>query len=509
VTSPERRHRAKVLRPQDAVPAADGEPVESTAYRHDTLLVFGRDWDSTLHGRKFGDFVTESLRRIGIEVVPPLVFHGESEVGQLLHLADQHLEFGLPRQLFLRPIADVPPTLPLDAWRALQHVRYAAGRADANSQHDTSGWFRERADRIALEHVLWSALARGDGEIFGLPGTEGHGGGGGDLLSDNDPGRVPVRVLVGPPPRSATAPARRPVVAVLDTPVGPHDWLPMRHPAAVATDYVVDESLMSFVPTAGVAGGRVVAPLVGSLDSHAGHGTYIAGIIRQVAPDATVLSIPIMHNDGLVDEMSLQLALGLVLGRVVAAQDRGAKDSFVDVVLLSLGYYSATPHLRPLLWCILNALTCRGVAIVASAGNDATARKCYPAAWATDKRWGGPLAICSVGALNPNGTRAIFSNQTDDRAGPDWVTAWEPGVAIVSTFPKMRGSRSAALQNTDYGRESFDPDDFSHGFGLWRGTSFAAAVKAAKLARSLFGMPGLASVDHRSAETRMLKLLTT
>jgi hypothetical protein len=503
VTDDLRRHHAKVLRPEDAVPAADGEPVESTVYRYDSLLVFGKDWDSKFLGTTFGEFVTESLRRIGIEVIPPpQVQNDRSEAGKLWQLAHGELEFGLPRLLRLRPLENAAPTLPLDAWRALQHLRFEAGRADTAAQTPTDGWYRERADRVSLEHVLWSSLARGDGEIFGLPGVEGHGGGD---LGDVGPGRMPVRVLAGPPPRTAKL-VRRPVVAVLDTPVGPHDWLPMRHPAAPATDYVVDE-WMSFVPTAGVAGGRLTAPLIGSLDSHAGHGTYIAGIVRQVAPDATVLSIPVMHNDGLVDENSLQLALGLVLGRVVSAQKGGSADQFVDVVLLSLGFYSATPHLRPMLWYILNALTSRGVAVVASAGNDATSRRCYPAAWATDKRWSGPLTICSVGALNPNGTRAIFSNQDDDLSRPDWVTAWEPGVAIVSTFPKMRGSRSAALKNVDYRRESFDPDDFSHGFGLWRGTSFAAAVKAAKLARDLLSTSSLASVDQRSTQDRMLRML--
>jgi serine protease len=36
-------------------------------------------------------------------------------------------------------------------------------------------------------------------------------------------------------------------------------------------------------------------------------------------------------------------------------------------------------------------------------------------------------------------------------------------------------------------RETIDPDDFSGGFGLWSGTSFAAPIAAGELAAALVG----------------------
>ena len=42
---------------------------------------------------------------------------------------------------------------------------------------------------------------------------------------------------------------------------------------------------------------------------YTGHGSFIAGLIRQVVPDATVLSIRIMHGDGIVYEGDLLYAL--------------------------------------------------------------------------------------------------------------------------------------------------------------------------------------------------------
>ena len=67
-----------------------------------------------------------------------------------------------------------------------------------------------------------------------------------------------------------------------------------------------------------------------------------------------------------------------------------------------------------------------GVVVVCSAGNDATSRPCFPAAFAPWSDGIGPIAagprlpaVVSVGALNPNrATDALFSN-----VGP-WVRAY-------------------------------------------------------------------------------------
>lgn len=87
-----------------------------------------------------------------------------------------------------------------------------------------------------------------------------------------------------------------------------------------------------------------------------------------------------------------------------------------------------------------------------------------------------------VGALNPNGSTALFSN-----AG-GWVTTVEVGAGVLSTFPKFDGSEdpdNEVRMPDGTVRESIDPDDFTSGFGTWSGTSFAGPVVAGKIAAAL------------------------
>jgi subtilisin family serine protease len=238
------------------------------------------------------------------------------------------------------------------------------------------------------------------------------------------------------------------------------------------------------------ASGVVEHPLEGVLDPYSGHGTFIAGLIHQTCPDADILSIRVMPSEGTVPEHVLLEALNLLVCRQRAAQRDGRPEDIVDVVCLSLGYYHeqiGDAALDPLLWEPIRALGECGVVVIASAGNDATSRPMYPAAFTPHD--GGlvsePSATCvpvlSVGALNPGGSIALFSN-----AGP-WVVCNQPGAALVSTLPKFNASGQPAFGflGADGERETIDPDDFTSGFGVWSGTSFAAPVLAGKLAATL------------------------
>jgi len=158
-----------------------------------------------------------------------------------------------------------------------------------------------------------------------------------------------------------------------------------------------------------------------------------------------------------------------------------------------MGYYHETPEdalFDPTMYAILEELGRNGVVVVTSAGNDATSRPSFPAAfcrWSDDT---GPIPfdpsiapIVSVGALNPNRTEAIFSN-----AGP-WVRARAAGASVVSTMPKFRGGYEPVARTVVSGRirESIDPDDFTGGFGVWTGTSFSAPIVAGDVAAALVG----------------------
>jgi hypothetical protein len=302
-------------------------------------------------------------------------------------------------------------------------------------------------------------------EITGLPVGKGHG-----------LGRVPVVVLTGPPARrrKKNLPGqRRPVVAVLDTFVDPeegvHPWL--GHPTDVEP----------FVADIWTPKGNDVPPArhpgpIGPDDKAAGHGTFIAGLIRQLAPDAEVIMMRVMHPDGKVLDDHLMQALGELLERVQAG-------IFVDVICLALGFHigkdSRDADFAKQLRHVLGELGNLGVRVVASAGNnrDCTHR-IYPAALATAGNQP-KTGLISVGSYDPDGKTC--STYSPPRR---WITNREVGTDVVSTIPAFQGPGKAGQRDTEEPRP-YDPDDFSCGFARWSGTSFAAGIAAGRLAQAL------------------------
>jgi subtilisin family serine protease len=137
---------------------------------------------------------------------------------------------------------------------------------------------------------------------------------------------------------------------------------------------------------------------------------------------------------------------------------------------------------------VIKVLLKLGVVVVAAAGNFASARRFYPAAFALEKAPDGGVPVISVGALNPNGTKAMFSNDGE------WVTAFAPGAAVISTYPvDVDASRTPELRMPVNrkppgelpGREALDPNDYCGGHVQWSGTSFAAPYLAALITRSM------------------------
>ena len=240
--------------------------------------------------------------------------------------------------------------------------------------------------------------------------------------------------------------------------------------------------------------------------------------MRQAAPDARVLSIRIMHSDDVVYEGDLLCALALLADRIAAAEDGGMAE-MVDVVSLSLGYFDesrADITDSSGLWQVIRVLLDLGVAVVAAAGNYSTSRPFYPAAFSLQPS---PVPVIGVGALNPNGSRALFSD------GGRWVGAWAAGAAVVSTYPDdVNGSLTAQVRvDADPGglgsgngrgddREALDPDDFRGGFAAWSGTSFAAPLIAAQLAARLLDQApqdGRDATGPRAATDRTLAALAS
>jgi len=334
-------------------------------------------------------------------------------------------------------------------------------------------------------------------------------------------GRQPV-AYVGPPPlrcKDSAVTGRRPVVAILDTGCGKHPWLKdvvqVKAPslAGGTIGYTDDKTDPEIYPDQ--AGG-----LDGVIDPYSGHGTFICGLIHQACPDAKILAWRAVGSAGPIRESELLQALQDILDLVEAHRADPKKGRPIDVLSLSLGYYHETPEdeqIDPTVWELMRRFGAAGTQVVCSAGNDATARPMFPAAFAPWLDGKDPikpdpaaLPVVSVGALNPSGaTDALFSN-----AGP-WVRDYQRGAAVMSTLPEtFQGGLQSIARTEAYQRprEGLDPDDFTGGFAVWSGTSFAAPLLAGKLAAHM--APGLlrgpvdesATAAKRRAWTALLAL---
>ncbi len=185
---------------------------------------------------------------------------------------------------------------------------------------------------------------------------------------------------------------------------------------------------------------------------------------------------------------ALIATLETLLIRQAQALNGGSEDDLLDVLSLSLGYYSEDPKdtmVDGKLGLLLEDFGKLGVMVVAAAGNSATTAPMFPAGFAHGPSEAGRLPLVGVGAHNPDGTVAYFSN-----AG-SWVSCHRMGAALVSTMPvRCGGDRQmmASLDHEGHHRGTIDPDGFSGGFGVWSGTSFAAPLLAGELAAHLVGV---------------------
>jgi hypothetical protein len=492
------RHGARVLHPSTSVVAAGWAPPRPTVYRSASLLI---PEDVLRDGETLG-LINRVLGEGGLQLVlpPPLARLGEDLLPYLEYL-DQ-----LPRAVVLRVRPGAPPT-EVDSWAGLQRLRAAA-----SGEHPILS--PAVVERISVEHLMSSTVT-----ITGTPGSwESSGTTATDsYVRARSGNRIPVALAAQPPHRRPTAdvPGRRPVVAVVDSGVAPHPWFGIADrtapppadgflavlPGLQQAILTQEEYQANWQPTqflldywdAPVS----TEPLIGEVDTDTGHGTFIAGIIRQTAPDATVLAVRVTHSDGVIYEGDVLLALWRLYAQVRHAQQHGDPAQLIDVVSLSLGYFDESPtpggytgHLAK----VLGHLIHHGVLVVAAAGNDSTTRRFYPAAFAgVPSAPGSGPQVLSVGALNPNGSKALFSNDGS------WVHYWATGAAVVSTYPvDVQGSDapdhsmpSANMPKHPHRRDGLDPDDFSCGFAVWDGTSFAAPLAAALLAEALLKDAGI------------------
>ncbi len=188
-------------------------------------------------------------------------------------------------------------------------------------------------------------------------------------------------------------------------------------------------------------------PVDNFLDPVAGHGTFIAGIIEQLTPGCDIRVAGVFEPQGDVSVSTLAFQLWRLM------VEHGP-----DIVNFSFG---GTGRAWLFEWLIDHYREHHGVVFVGAAGNEGSCVEQYPAALDS---------VIGVAALGPDGP-APWSNY-----GP-WVNACAPGTDIVSSF-------FAGFDGDMPPINGLDSDDFEQ-WATWSGTSFAAPVVVAALAREM------------------------
>lgn len=183
--------------------------------------------------------------------------------------------------------------------------------------------------------------------------------------------------------------------------------------------------------------------------AYAGHGTFVAGVLRCVAPKASIFV-----------ERAFDIA-GADFETRVAASLEDALDRNPDILVFT--FTSATHHDQALhTFDELYERRMRhikGLAVLAPAGNDGSSRPVWPAAHP---------GVIAVGALDANRQgRASFSNFGR------WVDVYAPGEDLVNAFPV--GTYVCHEPPIGQRREF-------RGMAKWSGTSFSTPVVAGLIA---------------------------
>ncbi|MHC4810686.1 MAG: S8 family peptidase [Planctomycetota bacterium] len=172
----------------------------------------------------------------------------------------------------------------------------------------------------------------------------------------------------------------------------------------------------------------------GVADELHGHGTFVAGIVRLVAPEARIFPVRVLNDEGRGDGWA-------IIAGMHAAIDRGVE--VINVSIRSTNYSSAVDD-------AVEEAEQRGIVVVAAAGNFDLDRREYPAARS---------GVLGVVAVDEEDRKAAFSSYNDKM----FICA--PG-------------------DTDFGDAVPVPERAvigprpGGGYAAWEGTSFATPMVA-------------------------------
>jgi len=259
-----------------------------------------------------------------------------------------------------------------------------------------------------------------------------------------------------PPPAPIPAPA--PTGAVQLTAAAGARSPDRRKPVKVAiidtgiTDEIRTDNFLTTVPREERDIDRLdVFPLPSGdtyLDFAAGHGTFVAGIVQQVAPRADIVVYRAIDSDGIASDVA-------VACEMIRAVKEGAQ-----IVNLSLSCQTQDNMPPIATQAALEIIREMGkeVLIVAAAGNYADTAPSWPAAF---------CEVVSVAGLAPDMQPSQWSSRGF------WVTFSTIGQGLHSTY--VVGQESALV---DPDRRTFGKNAWAY----WSGTSFAAPQITGRLA---------------------------
>lgn len=195
------------------------------------------------------------------------------------------------------------------------------------------------------------------------------------------------------------------------------------------------------------------------LDFDAGHGTFVAGIVLQIAPDADITVYRAVDSDGIGSEVT-------VACKMIEAVNDGNQ-----IINLSLSCQTQDDFPPIAIHAALELIKAKEIKdetpesnrplFIAAAGNYANTRPSWPAAFP---------GVVSVAGLAPGLQPSLWSSRGF------WVDCSTIGEGILSTY--VPGQESPLITSTPYVFQGPDP------WALWTGTSFAAPQIAGVLAQA-------------------------
>jgi thermitase len=209
------------------------------------------------------------------------------------------------------------------------------------------------------------------------------------------------------------------------------------------------------------------------LDLGAGHGTFVAGVVRQVAPNADIRMLRALDTDGVGSEATIAQAISRAVPLFEETGGRG-------VLNLSLGMETIDGHEPVALRLALDQLPPQ-VLVVAAAGNARSGFLLWPAA---SKR------VLAVGSHcgDEHRTPSTWSNYGS------WIDFSARGEGVVSTFIAGTETPGSGAEGDPYDEY---PDTFNlpNPYAMWTGSSFSTPQVTGKLAEMLAANPAMTRAD--------------